>query len=97
MGGMIERVDLDGKNRMTFSTEKSICALAILHERNEICWRILDLSQISCIGLDGRNERVVFNRITADGDICQYWSNLIVLGERFYWTGNQYVIACILL
>lgn len=54
--------------------------LAVLLERRELCWVDAGLQQLSCVGLNGLNRRVVYAPL-------QYPFGLTVHNEqRFYWT-----------
>ncbi|KAK6108182.1 G2F domain family protein [Brugia pahangi] len=79
---VIGRVRLDGTENSAFiSTEVNLPnGLTVLLERRELCWVDAGLQQLSCIGLNGQNRRVVYAPL-------QYPFGLTVHNEqRFYWT-----------
>uniref|UniRef100_A0A915B526 Nidogen-1 n=1 Tax=Parascaris univalens TaxID=6257 RepID=A0A915B526_PARUN len=79
---LIGRVDLDGKNNIPFVNNELYLpnGLTVLEERRELCWVDAGMQRLSCIGLDGRNRRVVFAPL-------EYPFGLTTHNEkRFYWT-----------
>ncbi|VDK54857.1 unnamed protein product [Gongylonema pulchrum] len=79
---VIGRMRLDGTENIPFvNTDIHLPnGLAVLLERRELCWVDAGLQRLSCIGLDGRNRRIVFAPL-------QYPFGLTVHNEqRFYWT-----------
>lgn len=79
---LIGRVDLDGRNNIPFVNNELYLpnGLTVLEERRELCWVDAGMQRLSCIGLDGRNRRVVFAPL-------EYPFGLTTHNEqRFYWT-----------
>ncbi|EJW78690.1 hypothetical protein WUBG_10400 [Wuchereria bancrofti] len=79
---VIGRVRLDGTENSAFiSTEVNLPnGLTVLLERRELCWVDAGLQQLSCIGLNGQNRRIVYAPL-------QYPFGLTAHNEqRFYWT-----------
>uniref|UniRef100_A0A914VRI8 Vitellogenin receptor n=1 Tax=Plectus sambesii TaxID=2011161 RepID=A0A914VRI8_9BILA len=80
---IIWRMDLDGSNRMQFvySNVSYPNGLVVLHQGRKLCWLDHGRRELSCIGLDQRNRRVVYDNIQASP------SCMTALNEkRFYWT-----------
>uniref|UniRef100_A0A158Q8F9 Nidogen-1 n=1 Tax=Elaeophora elaphi TaxID=1147741 RepID=A0A158Q8F9_9BILA len=79
---VIGRVRLDGTENSAFiTTEVNLPnGLAVLVERRQLCWVDAGLQHLSCIGLDGKNRRIVYAPL-------QYPFGLTIHNEqRFYWT-----------
>ncbi|OZC09732.1 G2F domain protein [Onchocerca flexuosa] len=79
---VIGRVRLDGTEKSAFITTEVHLpnGLAVLLERRQLCWVDAGLQQLSCIGLNGNNRRIVYAPL-------QYPFGLTVHNEqRFYWT-----------
>uniref|UniRef100_A0A914WT52 CARD domain-containing protein n=1 Tax=Plectus sambesii TaxID=2011161 RepID=A0A914WT52_9BILA len=83
----IWRVGLDGLNRTEFASSfvEYPTALVILNKRRELCWLDAMRKELSCIGLDQRNRRVVYDNIPMSP-----LSSLTAHNEeRFYWTTSN--------
>ncbi|MCP9264851.1 Nidogen-1 [Dirofilaria immitis] len=79
---LIGRVRLDGTENSAFITADVHLpnGLTVLLERRQLCWVDAGLQQLSCIGLNGNNRRIVYAPL-------QYPFGLTVHNEqRFYWT-----------
>uniref|UniRef100_A0A914DFS9 EGF-like domain-containing protein n=1 Tax=Acrobeloides nanus TaxID=290746 RepID=A0A914DFS9_9BILA len=78
----IGRIDMDGSNNQVFVNSDIHLpnGLAIVQSRQELCWVDAGSQRLSCIGLDGRNRRVVYAPL-------EYPFGLTIRNdERFYWT-----------
>ncbi len=92
----VERIDLDGTNRIVLlhRNDSWFNGIVLLYKRREVCWCEIyseDKKQISCMDLDGKNQRTVYNvtehlrHISIDG--------FVVLSDRFYWSAYEYVVV----
>lgn len=78
----IGRMDFDGKNNEIFINQDIQLpnGLTIIQSTKELCWVDAGSQRLSCIGLDGKNRRLVYAPL-------EYPFGLAIRNdERFYWT-----------
>uniref|UniRef100_A0A914V6G0 Protein kinase domain-containing protein n=1 Tax=Plectus sambesii TaxID=2011161 RepID=A0A914V6G0_9BILA len=82
--GSIWRVNLDGSNEQQFvhTNVSRPTGVVVLHHRRELCWVDDVKRELSCIGLDQRNRRLVYNNIQQ----IDIWCMTALNEEQFYWT-----------